>query len=104
MVAGLADSKEANIFALAASLALLRTELVIGLRAKESDISELLTSPELNVSSRGILGAEGRNKDICEPATVGTASAYQRVSNGTYSPISDTMESRIRYRPSKLGY
>jgi hypothetical protein len=32
------------------------------------------TSPGGLVSSRGILGADGRNMDMCDPATVGTAS------------------------------
>lgn len=36
---------------------------------------ELLTSPGVEPFSPGILGGVGRNKVMCDPATVGTASA-----------------------------
>jgi len=47
----------------------------------------LLTSPGVeDPRSPGIRGGVGRNKVICEPATVGTASASQSLA-GVISPI-----------------
>jgi hypothetical protein len=51
-----------------------------------------LTSPGGSGSSRGILGTEGRNGVMCDPATVGTASVD--VSLETMEPMKNVVGHR----------
>jgi hypothetical protein len=94
MIAGFAyEEKSAFLFALAAMLAFLsRVSKLTIWGGKE----ERPTSPGGDASSRGIRGADGRNMDMCDPATVGTASASQCIS------ISSVTNGRDRMR--KWGF
>jgi hypothetical protein len=65
---------------------------------------DLLTSPGLEALSPGILGGVGRNKVMCDPATVGTASAGGTQLVGTRSPIehrTSTRENHLHFTSQK---
>ena len=55
---------------------IVRNSTTVSVGNIHSDVEIRPTSPELE-SSLGILGAEGRKRDMCEPATVGTESVIE---------------------------